>query len=295
NEDRFIYSQAAGTAEYAREFREYGIDVVNLPAEEAARAIGERRIRAELVGALDDWLRLTDPGPQRDKLLQIARAVDPEQDRLRLALAEQDLAALEELAAAPDAPRMPVSSVLLLAEGLFQKKQVMPAVALLRRAQRLHPDDFWLNTKLGEYLMFTGAATPPQMEEAMRFFTAALVVQPQSQTARVNLADALAYIAAHEEAEAAYRQALEDRPTLAYVRNKLAAALAANGRFQEALEESRRAVEQRPGSAYIHEGHGGVCFQVGRYEDAAAAYRQAIKIRHEIASYHSGLGQALAE
>ena len=297
NEDRFIYSQVAGASEYIKAFREYGVDVEKLAVVEAAAAIGTSRIQGELTAALEDWLRLTDPGPRRDQLLQIARLVDPDlvRDRLRLALSRGDGADLQELAASPAAVRLPVSSVLLLAEGLFQKNRVAPAITLLRQAQRLHADDFWLNNKLGEYLMYTGGTTPPQMEEAMRFFTAALVIRPRSVTARVNLADALAYIGAHEEAEAAYRQALEDQPTLAYVRNKLAAALAANGRYADALEESRRAVELRSQSAFVHEGHGGVLFMIGRYEDAVAAYRKAISIRPEIGSYHSGLGQALTE
>ncbi len=297
NEDRFIYSPAAGASEYGKAFREYGVNVETLPVEQAAAAIGERQIKADLIAALDDWLRLTETGPRRDNLLRIARASDPEptRDRLRRALAAGDLKELKDLAQLPSAARMPVSAVLLLADGLFQKNEVTPAVALLRQAQRLHADDFWLNDKLGEYLMYTGAGTPPQMEEAMRFFTAALVVRPQSQTARVNLADALAYTAAYEEAEAAYRQALEDRPTLAYVRNKLAALLAADGRYDKALEESARAVEQRPQSAYVHEGRAGVCFMAGRYEEAVAAYRKAIGLHPDIGSYYSGLGQALAE
>src|SRR5262249_9708678 len=92
NGDRLIYSQAAGASQQARAFRDYGIDVETLSAGQAATAIGKRPIRGELVTALDDWLRLTDAGAERDKLLQIARLVDPEptRDRLRLALAADD-------------------------------------------------------------------------------------------------------------------------------------------------------------------------------------------------------------
>ncbi|HYH67553.1 MAG TPA: protein kinase [Urbifossiella sp.] len=298
NEERFVYSRVSGSEQYAQVFREYGIDAGTLSAEAVVAAVGSRRIRAHLVAALIDWLRLTDAGPMRDKLLLIARsaAAAAPADRLWDALARNDGAALEALAATPAAARLPLPAVLMLADALFYDDRVRPAVALLRRVQRAeYPDDYWVNTKLGEYLMFVGGSEAPQVAEATRFFNAAVVGQPRSNTARVNLADALTFAGELDGAEAAYRQVLSDQPGLVYVRVKLATFLVVAGRHAEGLEESRRAVAQRPQSAFVHEGHGGVCLMVGRHDDAAAAFRAAIRIRPDIATYHVSLGNALAQ
>jgi len=74
---------------------------------------------------------------------------------------------------------------------------------------RRYPGDFWLNCELA----FDCANTqPPQFGEAIRYYTAALALRPDSAMARSNLLGALAEQGKLAEAEALYREAVRLRP-----------------------------------------------------------------------------------
>ena len=60
---------------------------------------------------------------------------------------------------------------------------------MLRRAQQKYPADFWVNYHLGMALQ---TLTPPKLEEAVRFLTAALALRPESVGVHLNLGNALA-------------------------------------------------------------------------------------------------------
>src|SRR5262249_11301625 len=71
--------------EYARAFREYGIDVAALPTGEAAERVKSRAICVELVATLDEWALMRrrhvqeTTGPTWQHLLDISRASDGEE------------------------------------------------------------------------------------------------------------------------------------------------------------------------------------------------------------------------
>ena len=77
-------------------------------------------------------------------------------------------------------------SRLAFALGRFGKKEKEAATSLLRKAQRAHPDDFWINYDLARSLMGTG-----RPDEAARFYTAAVAIRPRSDLARRGLREAL--------------------------------------------------------------------------------------------------------
>src|SRR5438270_763889 len=95
--------------------------------------------------------------------LPAGRAADEEADR-RLA----DHAA---------APAQPVSTLVQLGDALGEAGAPAGAVDVLRRAQRRHPGDFWVNHELASWLL---RAPPPRWDEAVRFFSAALALRPES-------------------------------------------------------------------------------------------------------------------
>jgi tetratricopeptide (TPR) repeat protein len=296
NEDRFLYSSRRSRSEYAQAFREFGVDVAALVPAEAAAAIEREAIRPALLVALTDWLRLTDAGPDRDRLDAIVRAVEREPFRLRLltAVKADDRPALLALARDDTANGLPLPALLLLADKLYEGGETAAAIALLRRAQIARPGEFWLSNKLGEYLMYTGSRDAVRVAEATRYFTAALVVRPTSQVARINLGDALTFLGEYDEAIDSYRHALADRPEIVFARTKYAIALAIAGDHELARTEIRRALELRPGSAWVHEAYGSVCSVIGLQAEAITAYRDAIERSPGVASYHSSLGQALS-
>ena len=93
----------------------------------------------------------------------------------------------ELAASAPeDALHRESLSRLAFALGRFGKKEKEAATALLRKAQRAHPDDFWINYDLARSLMGLG-----RPDEAVGFFTAAVAVRPASELARRDLRSAL--------------------------------------------------------------------------------------------------------
>ena len=96
------------------------------------------------------------------------------------------LEGLSRLAATADAGQLPEASVTRLAFALSSLGSRETAIALLRRSQRAHPDDFWLNMDLGRELSMTG-----QHEEAGRFFLAAVAIRPRSSFAHGSLAMSL--------------------------------------------------------------------------------------------------------
>ena len=59
------------------------------------------------------------------------------------------------------------------------------AISLLRRTQRAHPDDFWINFDLAGSLMKAG-----RPDEAARFYTAAVAIRPRSELALRSLREA---------------------------------------------------------------------------------------------------------
>src|SRR5262249_7639068 len=198
------YDPLLTTPLYKAAFREYGIDIDALGAAEAARWITERAIRAELVEALEDWAvdltgdlpRSAAPklarvkqvptdaarrkllhavAPLRQKILQIVAAADPTAGpmmrRLRQAVFLLDLDALRQLVASPAVESLPAATQFRVAIHLYVSGGSSDeVVALLRRAQRRHSADFWINHELGYQLT---RLKPPQMEEALRFHTVA--------------------------------------------------------------------------------------------------------------------------
>ena len=84
----------------------------------------------------------------------------PWRDRLRVALAARDVATLRQIADEPNLGTRPASALLVLGDGLIKLGAHMRAIAVLRAAQRAHPDDFWANQDLGEILHFRDPKRP---------------------------------------------------------------------------------------------------------------------------------------
>jgi Flp pilus assembly protein TadD len=75
-------------------------------------------------------------------------------------------------------------SRLAVALGFLGDKE--KAAALLRRAQRAYPHDFWTNCDLASSLMAAG-----KQNDAARFYSAAVALRPRSERALRGLREAL--------------------------------------------------------------------------------------------------------
>jgi serine/threonine protein kinase/Flp pilus assembly protein TadD len=228
---RFDYKRADW--QYGEAFRAAGLEVEALPAAEAGERLGGTTVAAELAAALDHWAQVRRVLRGREDaswkgLLAVARAADPEGGRqhLRQALEGREVQALADLAASPEVAHLWPATLCVLAEALRGAGRAPQAEALLREAQRQHPDDFWINHDLGMALQDT---RPPRWEEAARYFAVAVALRPQSPAARSILGVALHETGDVEGALREHHLALDLDPKFASAHHGLGNALYARG------------------------------------------------------------------
>src|SRR5262249_21022044 len=109
--------------------------------------------------------------------------------RLRGALLNGDHKRVRQLAEETNVADLPPASVVFLVRALRQGRAPEERnVALLREGRRRHPSDFWLNFELATSLK---KSQPPQLVEAVRYYTAAQALRPNSAVVLNNLGVAL--------------------------------------------------------------------------------------------------------
>ncbi len=292
------YDYEASFAAYRKAFAWYGLDVEHLNVEVATEYIRSRPIQKQLVAALDLWARSgRSMKDERWKhLLAVARAADPDQwrNRWRDAWERGDGKALGELLAIANVEeKSPITWVLLDISPFRQKKAFHELAApLLRRAWQRHPADFWINRNLAVLLM---SATPPQLEEAIGYYRAAVAVHPQSPGVHVDLGIALHDKGRVDEAIAEYREALRLKKDYTEVHYSLGKALRDKGLLDEAILEYREAIGLKMDLAPAHNNLGLALAAKGRLDEAIAEYREALRLKKDDALAHNNLGIALGK
>src|SRR5262249_41853076 len=136
------------------------------------------------------------------------RAADPDpwRNQLRDAMEAKSPDVLKNFAAAAPIRELPPSTLVLLGDALGNRRAVAQAVTLLRQAQLLYSGDFWINQRLAYWLTLE---VSPQWDDALRFYTAAAVLRPQSPVARQNVGNALFEKDRWDEGIAEYCEALK--------------------------------------------------------------------------------------
>jgi serine/threonine-protein kinase len=318
----------------AEAFQRTGLDVEALPAEQAGERIRTSSVAAELGAALDRWvlIRLDMGGGRSDPgcghLVRIARAADPDpwRDQVREALGRGDTRALVELSRSEEALPQPPLTLAALGTALQRLGAAGPAEALLRRARQLHPEDFWVNHNLATAL---AEGQPPNLDEAVRFYTAAAALRPQSAVARMNLGIALSrkgrldeaiaeyeevirlykdYHLAHynlgkalsqkgrlDEAIVAYQEAIRLKKDFPQAQHDLGIALSRKGRLDEAIPAYQEAIRLRKDDYLAHVNLGVALQAKGQLDEAIAAYQEAIRLRKDDHAAHYNLGNALSD
>jgi serine/threonine-protein kinase len=189
--------------------------------------------------------KAADPDPWRNRLRDTLGRINEDQER--------KLEVLEGLATTADLDRLPEASVTRLAFALAHVGRREMAIALLRRVQRAHPDDFWVNADLGRQLMDSG-----QPEAAVRFFAVAVGVRPRSDMAL----------------------------------GSLGTALQRSGQLAEAADTFRRQIALRPDSAHGHLSLGTVLMKLGDQQVAELEFREAERLRPHDRMVHDQIGKA---
>jgi tetratricopeptide (TPR) repeat protein len=262
--DEGMFDNDTAQRSYQRTFAEAGYDLSGDP-KAVAEQIRRSLVTGPILEAIDNWAlvcaydirfvpsRKEEYRVRRDRLLEVARAVDPDpqlRDKIRSPHVWEDRRQLEELAAL--APRTDLSPRLAAFLAELVRWAGGDPEPLLRTFQRRHPDDFWLNYDLGKLL------EKSKPVEALRYNQAALAVRPHHTIVLSHMGFALAEQRDWEEAIALFERALAlaDEPGSIGLRNNLASVLMDKGDFEAAVALFRENVRLRPNQVRTHLGLG---------------------------------------
>ncbi len=239
-------------ARFREAFQEFGMPAGQGDATDAAQRFTHRPlvVREAVLGALDEWISQAESHPDYEPNLVWLQAVvavaEPEgwRKKVRDAAAEKDpqkrRAALQKLAETADVQHLPVQRLTMLATRLHDVQAGASEVALLRRAQVWHAEDFWINEHLGLALLRQHSA------EAVRYLTAAAALRFNDSGAHMNLGIALVDQGRRDEAVAVYRKAIDVDPNYVLPHHNLGTVLWDQGHFDEAIVEFRKAIDLYP-------------------------------------------------
>jgi tetratricopeptide (TPR) repeat protein len=285
---------------YAAAFRDFGVDIEALPAEEStARLRARPAVAIGLATALDDWSRVRRPKDreQSKRLWALATALDPDPCRVqvRQASAAMDVAALVTLANSTEMAWQPPQSQLLLASSLRLGDQPEQALALLERACESHPGDFWIHYELANISTTRpdGTSRHDRVEAGVRHGIAARALRPRSAAAWTILGIALHRQKKLEEAIAAHRKAIELDPKSAMAYSNLGVILGEQKKQDEAIAAFRKAIELDPKYVRAHNNLGTALNNQKKLDEAIACYNKAIELDPKCAPTYLNLGNTL--
>jgi tetratricopeptide (TPR) repeat protein len=274
---------------YADVFRRAGIDLDVLTTDEAAARLHARpAVLLQVLPYLDSWslARRDDeqPAARWQRPLAVARAADSDdyRNRLRALVERPDIrkqgAALLALAQDRQLTELPPASILQLASALREAGDSGVAISMLESAAQRYADDVWINYNLAEVL----AGLPARREEAVRYYTAARALRPE--TAH-NLGHLLDQMGRGEDAIATFRALVKVRPTEARNIGCLATTLLGQHQREEgektldqAIAAARESIRRQPSDAGEYHILGHLLGIKGEQDEAIAAYRDALHI-----------------
>ncbi len=162
------------------------------------------------------------------------------------------------------------------------------AIGFLRAARSIRPDDPTVRTVLGLALWRLGKA-----EDAEAEFRGATLLDPKFLNPRLNLADLLVNQGRDQEAVGALKAVLELAPGDFLIYCRLASILQRMNRLEEAASAARRACDNNPKDAFSRYIHGVILDQLGRFEEAEIEMHQAVLLDSKNHNYHLRLGTIL--
>lgn len=181
-----------------------------------------------------------------------------------------------------------VAAFLIRSAALYRKGKITEALAVVRQALAIDPDNEDLLNNLG---VFAGRIGDGATAEAA--YRRAVAVKPDFAVAHSNLGNLLKAQARLPEAEAAYRRAIEVAPDAPEAYCNLGNLLKEAERPQEAEAAYRRAIALKPDCVEAHSNLGVLLKDQERPDEAEASYRRAIAAQPDYAEAHSNLGNLL--
>ena len=260
-------------------FRRYGIELGASDPIEAANRVQNSAIHEALLAGLDGWAQIKlEKGADRAWLRAVVDAADDSAWRraFREAALAKDSQKLKELAGKPDATEQPPTVINWLGLVMRDTGMTNESIAVLKRAQLRHPDNFWLNYNLGQVL--TWGRGPKGAAEAVGYLRAAVAIRPTSAEAGSLLGLALEQAGDIDVAIGVYKQAIAIEPKYTNSYGNLARAQLALGKFDESLAVCSKIIELDRNYfwAWFHRG---VAYRgLGQYDKSLADFNQAVTL-----------------
>jgi tetratricopeptide (TPR) repeat protein len=283
---------------YTRAFREYGVEVEVLAADEAAARLRARpAVCVALAQALDAWAVCRfaiGNEDQAQRLWSLASAIDPDpwRAKVRRAGAAQDFKDLDQLARGEEAATQPVVSQVMLSSLLLRAGRPAQALRVLERAGEANPGDFSIHLHLA---FVNGRLGPSRNAAGIGHCLAARALRPHSAGAWIALGSALYYRKDLDMAIVCYRKAIDLNPKwVAMIHIELGIALWEQRKLEEAIASYEKAIEVGPQFAAAHNNLGVALYDKGKLDEAIACYHRAIALDPKYATAHNNLGNALA-
>jgi serine/threonine-protein kinase len=292
--DEGMFDNETAQKSYQETFAAAGYDLTDGDPSEVAGRIRRSLVMTPILEAIDNWALVCEydirygsrPKEEyrrrRDRLLEVARAVDPHpefRDKVRDPHVWDDRRQLEELAGRAQQADLSPRLAALLAEVL--RAAGGDQEQLLRAFQRRYPGDFWLNFDLAKRLDATDTA------EALKYYQAALAVRPHHAIVMTHIGTTLGARRDWEEAVAHFERALAlaDEADSIGLRNNLADVLLDKGDFQGAEALYRENVGLRPGAVRTNSNLGAVLLKQGKFAEGLESLRRAQQLAVEQDSF----------
>lgn len=133
-----------------------------------------------------------------------------------------------------------------------------------------------------------------RIEEALRAYEAAVLLEPTGASARQSLALLLSQTGRPGEAAHHWRVLVDQAPETMHLRHQLVAALTQAGQMEEAIIASRALVNLSPTNAEGHNNLGWLLLNADAQQEAEQQFREAIRLNPKLAHAHFNLGHVLA-
>jgi tetratricopeptide (TPR) repeat protein len=283
DKDRFETSYCARHADALRRF---GLDALNSPEDEVARAVAASRIRDSLLGLLLEWHQHalnpsatrrhpdpSDPAPTarlaEDRLGRVIRSArllsGGAYGRWQELLDKKDLPGLVAFAASPDGLSFRSTLVRALGRDLVRAGQHGACQAFLRAAVDRYPHDAWLHVDLSDACRALG---PANFLEALRHASAACVLQPGSAVFHFRVGTRYFDLRSNPQAAAAFRKSIALRPESPMVLNHLGNVLSEMHEWDGAVAAFREVLRLEPIDDRARDGLITTLAKAGRHAEA---------------------------
>jgi tetratricopeptide (TPR) repeat protein len=163
------------------------------------------------------------------------------------------------------------------------------SVTLFEHAMSVTSGNYLAHNNLGAALSLEG-----RTEEALRHYSAAILIKPDYADAHNNIGFTLAAQGKYEEAIASYLMAMAIKMNDGLIRFNLGDALMQTGRIDEAASQFKEAVKLRPETAPFHNSLGVALIRQGKHNEAVNAFRTTLRLDPNHAGAHHNLAMVLS-